>query len=338
MQLKGKALFNLLRINWQEDRKSEIKEWQMEDLRELDIGELFSRLKKLGLILDNEGFYLYAENCSSPEELVDFVWIESEDLEGHDQVYLLLFELWRRLLPERFCLSIFCDELDCLIDLYDKGELEDEEPLQNALSILEDILDDAYDEGKNVAKKVFEEVASYCAHDLERFIFDYISDQIIEKNETYASELIDAFYDYIRDRRRFDLLRAQLLALFDLEESHIIYGRIFEELREDPNLELTLLAAESLIHHGDVRLFMRAIKQALPLLKNEEEFQNLLTMVAEYYRCLDRDEEEKMIKGLLDARSSLPLNALVDSSDQAVERISHLISIYFPESGYTQET
>jgi hypothetical protein len=330
MQLKGKALFNLLRINWLEDRKSEVKKWQVEDLRELGIGELFSRLQKLGLILDEEGFYLYAENCSSPEELVDFVWIESEDLEGHDQAYLLLFELWRRLLPGKLCLSIFCDELDQLIDLYDKGELGDEQLLQQALLILEDILDDAYDEEGNDAKKTFEEVASYCAHGLEQFIFDYISDQIVDKNETYASELIDAFYNYISDHRRFDMLRAQLLALFDLEKSNIIYGRILEELTEDPNLELILLVAESLIHHGDVRLFMRAIKQALPLLKNEEAFQNLLTMIAEYYRCLDRDEEEKMIRGLLEARSSLSLDAPIDSSDKAVARISHLISIHLP--------
>jgi hypothetical protein len=325
MHLKGKALFNLLRINWLEDPKSEVKKWQIDDLRKLDIGELFSRLKKLGLILDEQGFYLYAENCVSPEELVDFIWIESEDLEGHDRAYLLLFELWRRLIPDKRCLSIFCDELDWLIDAYDKGELEDEEPLQNALSILEDILDDAYDESENDAKNIFEEVASYCAHDLERFVFDYIGDKILEKNETYASELIDAFYDYARDHRRFDLLRARLLALYDLEESNVFYERILEELGEDPDLEIILLIAESLMHHGDARLFMRAIKQALPLLKNEEEFQNLLTMIAEYYRCLDRDEEEKMIKGLLEARSSFSLNTPVHSLDQAVAQISQMI-------------
>ena len=325
MHLKGKALFNLLRIGWIEDRNSEVKKWQVEDLRELDIAELFSRLKKLGLILNEESFYLYAENCASPEELVNYIWIETEDLEGHDQTYLLLFELWRRLLPDKLCLSIFCDELDQLIDIYDKGELENEASLQNALSILEDILDNSYDEG-NEAKKVFSEVASYCAHDLERFIFDYISDQMDEKDETYASELIDAFYDYVSDHRRFDLLRAQFLALFDLKESNIIYGRILEELREKPNLELVFLVAESLIHHGDVRLFMQSIKQALPLLKKEEEFQNLLTMIAEYYRCLDRDEEEKIIKGLLDARSSHSLSAPVDSSDKAILRISNLIA------------
>jgi hypothetical protein len=332
MQLKGKALFNLLRINWLEDCNSEVKKWQVEDLRELGIEELFSRLKKLGLILDEEGFFLYAENCLSPEELVDYIWIEPEELEGRDQTYLLLFELWRRLLPDLLCLSIFCDELDHLIDFYDKEELEDEGVLQKALSTLEDVLDDACDREGGECQKIFAEVASHCAHDLEQFIYDYISDQIVEKNETYASELIDAFYDYVEDHRRCDLLRAQLLALFDIEESNIIYGRILEELREEPNLELVLLVAESLVHHGDVHLFMQAIKQALPLLKKEDEFQNLLTMVAEYYRCLDRDEEAKMINGLLEDRSAHPPNALVEASDKAIGRISHLISLHLPNS------
>src|SRR5271156_2097938 len=101
MELKGKALFNLLRISWIEDRSSDVKQWQVEDLRDMTIEELFSRLKRLGIILDQEGFYLYAENCDGPEELADCVWFEEEDLEGHDKAYLLLFELWRRLLPQR---------------------------------------------------------------------------------------------------------------------------------------------------------------------------------------------------------------------------------------------
>lgn len=327
MEFKGKALFNLLRMSWLEDRHSDVKPWQVEDLRDLGIDELFSRLKKLGIILDEQSFYLYAENCDSPEELADCVWFEEENLEGHDRAYLLLFELWRRLLPGKLSLSVFFDELDQLIDLYDAGELKEEEPLQNALTILEDILDDLFDaDGEGPA--IFAEVAGYCAHDLERFLFDYISDQLAEENGTYASELIDAFYDYASDRRRFDLLRARLFALSDLEESNIIYGRVLEDLADRPDLELVLLVAESLIHHGHVLLFMQAIHQSLPLITTEEEFQNLLALVAEYFRCLDRDAEEKTVKGLLDERSSLPLEKRIDPSDHALTRVSQMIAAH----------
>ncbi len=327
MEFKGKALFNLLKMSSGDEAQGTVAPWQIEDLRDLSIEELFSRLKKLELILNEESFYLYAENCDSPEELADCVWFEEEDLEGHDKAYLILLELWRRLLPEKLCLSVFCDEMDQLIDLYDRGELEDEETLQKALSILEDILDDAYDRDGEEPRFIFAEVAKYCAHDLERFIFDFISDQITEKNDTYASELIDAFYDYSSDRRRFDLLRARLFAIIDLEESKIIYERVLEELADEPDLELTLLFAESLIHHGDVRLFMKAVKLALPQLKTEEEFQNLLAMVAEYFRCLDRDEEENTVKGLLDARSAHPLEKSLDPSDSALKHFVKLLEL-----------
>lgn len=325
-QFKGKAFFNLLRISWLEDKSIEVIPWQIEDLRDLSTEELFSRLKQLGLILDEESFSLYAENCESPEELVDYVWIEEENLTGREQAYLLLFELWRRLLPDKLSLSVFCDELDQLIELYDSGDLDEEESLQNALLILEDILDDASDESGDDPKKVFKEIASYCAHDLERFITDYIFDQISEKNETYASELIDAFYEYASTLKRFDFLRARLIALSDIDESTRIYIRILEELREDPDLELLLQVAESLIRHGDVRLFMRTVKQILPLLNTEEEFQHLLNMIAEYYRCLDRDEEEKAIKRLLESRSTLGPTKKIDPSDQSLVSLHKLLS------------
>lgn len=325
MELKGKALFNLLRISWMEDKTIEVKPWQVEDLRDLNIEKLFFRLKQLGIILDEESFYLYAENCESPEELLECVWIEEEELEGREQTYLLVFELWRRLLPEKLCLSVFCDELDQLIELYDSGELEDEELLQKALAILEDVLDDSTDK-EGDPKKVFRELALYCAHDLERFIADYILDLIAEKNETYASELIDEFHDYVRNTRRFDFLRARLIALSDLEESNLIYGRVLEDLQDNPDLELILQMAESLTTHGDVKLFMLSVKLALPLLHTEEEFQHLLTTVAEFYRCLDRDQEENAVRSLLNTRAQYPLDKRLDPSDKGISHFAHLIA------------
>ncbi|MBI2811772.1 MAG: hypothetical protein HYX67_13225 [Candidatus Melainabacteria bacterium] len=324
MQLKGKALFNLLRINWLEDRNMQVKPWAVEDLRDFDIQELFSRLKKLGLILDEKGFYLYAENCDTPEELAECLALEEEDPEKFDQAYLLLFEIWRRLCPEKIGLSVFCDELDQLIELYDSDDLENEEPLQNALIILEDILDEGAD-SEGDSKKVFSEVSLYCAHDLEGFLFDYITDQIEAQNATYASELIDDFCEFVSDKRRFDVLRARLFALSDIPESKLLYGRILEDLDEDPDLELLLAVVESLVRHGDITLFMLAVKRALPLLKTEEEFQSLLTLVAEYFRCLDRETDEKAVSAFLESRSAHALDKALDHADKTYLHFSKLI-------------
>jgi len=329
MQLKGKALFNLLRIHAQEDPTVQVHPWQVEDLRDLDIEELFSRLKKLGLSLDEPAFYLYAEDCDSPEQVVDCLWDEEEDVEGRGKAYLLLFELWRRLLPGKLCLSVFCDEFDQLIELYDGGELEGEEPLQSALSILEDILDDATDE-EGDGKKVFSEVASHCAHDLEQFIADYISDQIVDKNGTYASELLEAFYPYISSEGQFDLLRARLVALSDSEKASVMFQRILEELREDPDLNLLMQVTESLVHKGDVRLFTLAVKQTIPLLSREEEFQNLLTMTADYFRCLDLEDKEKAVTKLLEKRSDRQPEHMLDPADEALSHFSQLVTESVP--------
>ncbi len=313
MELKGKALFNLLKIQSEETPASEVKPWQIEDLESLSITELFSRLKKLGLILDEQSFSLYAENVESPEELTECIWCEEEITEGYDQVYLIVFELWKRLEKEKFCLSIFCDELDKLIYLYDRGELQEEERLQKALGLLEDILDTAFDQTKD-ASAVFSEVASYSAHDLEHFLTDYISDQIAGGQTTYASELIDAFYPYVK-KRSFDLLRASLLAESDLEASNRMYTRILEELLESRDVESTLQVVEGLIHHGHVRLFTQAAAQALELVKVEEEVQLLLMLIAEYYRCLDRQESQEKIEALLAERLSFEKTRTLSKED-----------------------
>jgi hypothetical protein len=324
MELKGKALYNLLRISWLEDKSLKVEPWQVEDLREVKTEKLLSDLAHLGVVLDENSFPFYAESCESPEDLVEVLFVEDEDLEKQERAYLILFELWRRWLPEKLSLSIFCDELDALIEEHDAGNLENEEDLQKALLGLEDILDNAADQ-EGSSREVFEEVALYCAHDLEAFIFDIIAEQIEKKNEVYASELLDAFYNYVEDRKRFDFLRARLFVLSDIEEANIAVERLLGQLLEEPDLDLLFEIANSLIHRGDVRLFLSAVKQALPLVKKEMEFQSLLKMMADYYRCLDREEEEKKIQALLNSRSSFSLNHPIHPKDEGIAHIHFIL-------------
>lgn len=326
MELKGKALFNLLKISMQEEKPLEIQSWQVEDLKKLTIEELFSRLKKMSLMLDESSFYLYAENCETPEELVECLCCDEESAERYDRVYLIIFELWRRLLKEKFCLSVFCDELDHWIELYDSEQLRDEEPLQERLRLLEDILDEAFNDQID-PKQILKEVACYCAHDLEQFLIDYIADQILAGNETYASELIDAFTDYVTDSRRFTLLRASLIALSDLETANRLYERVLEELYETPDLEVALQVAEHLIHHGHLQLFVKVAKFALSLIQIEEEFQVLLVMIAEYYRCRDKEVQEQQIQALLDDREGLDLASAVKKTDPAFLVVSNILDV-----------
>jgi hypothetical protein len=211
IKLQTKALYNLLRSSWLDNSKLKVQPWQVEDYRSLSTKELFARLKKLDMPLTEDSFKQYAENCESPEELAECLWLDEEDLEGHDKAYLLIFELWRRLMPEKQTLSVFCDELDRLIELYDKGELADDDTLPTALIELEDIFDRSADEGGS-AKESYQAVSEFCAHDLEGFIFDHIEDHIESDNTLYASELLDGFVRYMPKPKKFDVLKTKLLS------------------------------------------------------------------------------------------------------------------------------
>ncbi len=125
MELSGRALYNLLRGNWLEDPSISVENWQVEDYRILSDQELFDRLQELEISLKLETFSAFAQESDGPEELVDLLTGPEYSAAQIEKIYLLIFELWRRKLPDRQTLSIFCDELDHLIDQFDKEKISD---------------------------------------------------------------------------------------------------------------------------------------------------------------------------------------------------------------------
>ena len=165
MNLQTKALYNLLRLNQASDPSISCEPWQVEDLRNVPLEQLFQRLAKMEITLSQQSLLRFADECDSPEELADLLISDQEDPKRHDAAYLVLFELWRRQFGEKQSFSIFCDELDYRITHYYAGELESDELIQDALSDLDEILSKNADAGVSCAE-VFEEISSYCAHDL----------------------------------------------------------------------------------------------------------------------------------------------------------------------------
>src|SRR5581483_1928170 len=100
MESTQKAIYNSLRMSWLQDKTIMIEPWKVEDLRPLSLDVLFSRLQKKEIFLDRASFVSYADQFDSPEELSE--WLrESVNLEEEeaDEIFLLVFELWRRLVP-----------------------------------------------------------------------------------------------------------------------------------------------------------------------------------------------------------------------------------------------
>jgi len=323
MELKGKALFNLLRLSWAEDPSKKVYPWQVENYRLLSEQEIYKRLRALGIALDAERFLVYAESAETPEDLVDCLWLNEEDSLGQDQAYLLLFELWRRRFPDRKTLSIFCDELDYLIEQFDKGDFQNDEKIQEMLTELEDILDQTVDQGGDPVT-VFKTICDFCAHDLPSFLYDYIAEQIDLENELFASELLEGFHEFLISEKRFDFLRARLFVSTNPDEANMMFHNILENLLEEKDNDLLFEIIRYLVRQGDAPIFMKAVRQLLAELKTEAEFQELLAHVAEYYRCLDQEEEEKAVQNILVNRSGKTLSQPLDPSDKGLHSLIKL--------------
>lgn len=322
MKLQMKASYNLLQMKARIDEKLQVEAWQIEDLRELSTHELFSKLSSVGLALDEEAFILYSENYSTPEDLSFSLW-EKED--NKDKIFLLIFELWRRLLPEKQSLSIFCDELDYRIYLYEEDPSSHNSMIQNSLIRLEEILEESSDEGLD-PKMFFYQLDPFCAHDMEAFLYDYMATQIDVGNNSYAVELLDVFYPSLTDVFWFDLLRVRLLVKSDPHEANIIIREILKGTQKHPDLDLILEVACFLVAHGDPHLFQQCVKQAFELIKTEEDFQELIAIVTDYYRCLDKEKEEKAFQALLDKRSHLDSQASIDKREKDVSAFADSLS------------
>lgn len=324
MDTRGRAYYNLLRVSWEEDPSLEVESWQVENYRNLSTEQLLLRLKALDLPLDEVHFKGYVDHSESPEELTEMLAGEEEGLEHFDEIYLLVFELWRRLCPEKESLSIFCDELDHLMGLYDKDELENPERLLNALTELENVLDEHADQGED-PKRLFQEISLYSAHDLENFIYDFISEKIDQDDRLEASEILEGFSDYIAKPDWFEFLRLRLLASVDEEEAEAMLARFLEQQYQNPDLELLLEIARFLVNRGSVNYFVAVAKKSVTLLETEADFQELLAITYEFYRLLDREDEMEKLSEMLKVRLRIPLDQEIRSDDPLVRDFTRLI-------------
>jgi hypothetical protein len=246
---------------------------------------------------------MYAEPYESPEQLADFLW---EKKEGKDEVFLLLFELWRRFLPEKQSLSILADELDYRI--------VNKEPLENILIRVEELLNELVDGGME-HHEAFQHFSGYCGQDFESFLYDHISALIDKEKLLDAAEILDDFGSFLPATPWFDFLRARILVPTDTHEANIVLKSILDELREEPDLDLLLEISAFLVHHGDPHLFHQAIRQTYELLTVEEDFQELLAITADYYQCIDLEKESKEIQKIFAKRKKRNLDSSLDRAD-----------------------
>lgn len=326
MDIQRRALYNSLRMNWLLDSSIRAEDWQVEDYRSTSLDEIFKRLHEKDIFVDKISFCALSNNVDSPEEMTEAL-LEEMDVtdKERDQIYLLIFELWRRLVTEKPSLSIFCDELDHQIHLYDQNQIDNTEGLQDALGNIQMILEENIDQGVK-PEQVFETIKFGCAHELETFLYDYISEQIENGNESYASELIDDFEECLEGDIWFDLLKARLLADSDPETAEEVIKKLIQKSTKEADIDFNLEMLSFLVKGGDQGDFIKMVKRTIPFLETEEDFQYLLDICGDYFRCLDLDEKEQEVHNMLKQRAQQDLESPVNPNHPHLKELLKILS------------
>jgi hypothetical protein len=313
MELERRALYNLLRLNWQSDPTMKVEEWQVEDYRSWTTEALFAKLVDFGFSLSEGQFCDLADEFDTPEELTTAFIHEETTPQVEDHLYLVVFELWRRLMPEQRSLSVFCDELDHLIHRYDLDPTESPEELERALAELLEVLDENSDEGFD-PQEAFELLTLNCANDIESFLYDFIADQIDANETEYAQELLEDFAPYIGEDPWFLLLEARAVYAGEPELAAQAVEGVVEELEEEPDPELYLELIEFLAQSANQELFVEVVCRVRSLLKTHQEVADLLGLVRDYFLRLGHKEPVATLETFL---SSYPTDKSVVQSDDS---------------------
>ena len=300
METQQKALYNSLRLTWLQEQNLAIEPWKVEDLRAVDLETLFKRLESRELYLDRTTLKSYIDQSESPEALTEELTLDQElSPEEQDQLYLVVFELWRRLAPEKPSISILLDELDHQIFLYDQGKGKID-ALEEALFQLLEVLEENVDAGIE-PKEAFCAVSEYAASNIEEFLCDYIAEKIEAKDMAGAEELLEKFMPFMQDTRWFKLLEARRLIEKDEAQAIQLIESIFASNKGVDALDFDFEMLAVLIQGSNEALFFKIVRHALQLIEEQEDCEELLYIVADFFRCADDEARQAKVEALIGA-------------------------------------
>lgn len=327
MEIERRALYNSLRMNWLRDPALKVENWQVEDLRSLPTDKLLARLQEAPLSLDKDNFARWVEASDSPEnltdELLDEVLADERiSQEEADACFLLIFELWRRLFPEKQSLSLFCDELDHQIHRYDTGTVENSDAFHETLARLLHLLHENAESGIS-PKACMEVVQLQSASDIEPFLYDFLSEELYQGNFSHAREFIEGFKPFIQEKRWFELLTLRLKVA---EEEADLEAELLPLMKRasDESLDFFFEILIYLTKSGEPKIFSQAAKKALSLIETEDDFKDFLSLTADFYHFLDDEVRENKLLAILKARKK-PEDALFMKNDPSLSDVKKII-------------
>jgi hypothetical protein len=173
-------------------------------------------------------------------------------------------------------------------------------------------LDENTDEGAD-PHQAFDFIDSATANDVESFLYDFISEQVDNENYAYAADLLDGFSNYVNDVKWFKFLRARLVR--NAEEANRMIKRLVEDKQNQTDLAFNLEVLSSLVSVGDQETFERLARKTAEMVAVEEDFQNLISICADFYHRLDREKTEQALQSMLNQREMKNLEASFNKKD-----------------------
>ncbi len=320
MNLCGMAQYNFLIKKYNKTKKlSNVEPWQIINYRDFSLKQLFTGLNELISELNCDNFKDYASKFESPESFAHN--LSEVAPENKEKIYLYIFELWRRLVDKK-TISIFCDELDHIIDDYNENKNTNEKIIYSTLSDLIDILNYNVDIGEN-QNKMFACIKRHLSNKLESFICHFLHDQLNNGNKESASELLHDFSDYIENNIWFDFLKIKKIETFASKSSVALMSSFLKNLHEKPNLDIYFDLLSHLITIGDYNLFADVCMESLKLIKNKEQFTKLLNIILDYYIINDMEKKEALMKDLIKEMEPTINNKKIKPSDK--EKICNIL-------------
>ncbi len=296
MHFCGRAYYNLLRGQDRLKLETEAEEWQIINYRNLSGQMLISMLKESGLIISRATLLEMIERVASPEEFMEQECFRSISEKHKEKLYLLFFEAYRRFAPDKPSLSIFCDELDYLIDQYEKDGVSSDEKLYEAcLDLLEVLAANQTSE----AKEVFDQINQYCAHDLETFILYYLLSQLKSGYKAETHHLLERFKPYLVRKRWVDLIVLRLIEDYNASNVKEELEKFSQDLFKSMDTDLVVQSLRFFTEIGKGGLFLTVFKKFIKRLTKREEIDSALKVLLEYCHLNDLEKEEKRILELL---------------------------------------
>ncbi|MEM8629305.1 MAG: hypothetical protein AAGF04_04475 [Chlamydiota bacterium] len=297
-----------------------------EDFRTFSENELFSRLASIGAPLDKEQFLHLAKQTRNPEELTQRLLLQQKPPPLFSPTYLLIFELWRRFLPERRPHALFFDELDRQIFLYYQDKEAKQELQQHITSFLNRLTEE-----RNKGKTAHEARAfldPYLAHYFDHFFYDYLADLIDADSCDDAERLLHVFSPYLWEGLWFDFLFLRILSAQESPQFSTKLHALIEELQVHRDRELQLALLEFMQERQDPTSFLFLVEKSTLLLQKEEDFLELVKVVQEYYCRMEKKELEERLSCLLEKRKGYSLKKSFAKKDPDLQEFIDILGLF----------